>query len=124
MLNDELIGREAFERFQTPGMIAGMDEELKAPTKFSFDGPVHSLDLTIRRTNDLPDPLLILLTPRMVRLGQAVLDPILGTDAVDTNEQVQFAFFGPDSGPKPFLGRYGRRGWLRHQSEQQAEPVA
>ncbi len=57
-----------------------------------LDGPVHALDLTVPRANSPPDCFLILVTPRVVRLDQTVLDPILSIDAI---EQMAFALFGP-----------------------------
>jgi hypothetical protein len=72
--------------FEPPGMIIGIDGELKVPSRLImagvvvafdggvFDGPVHSFDLAVRRGNSPPDCFLILLTPRVVRLGQSVFD--------------------------------------------------
>lgn len=51
---------------------------------------LHALDLTI--------------DPRVVRLGQAMFNPIFCADAL---EQMKFPFFVPDFSPKPLLGSMG-----------------
>ena len=50
-----------------------------------LDRTVHPLELTVPRENSPPDCFLILGTPRVIRLGQTVLDPICLTDHVETH---------------------------------------
>ena len=81
-----LIGGEAPEGLQTPGEIVGVDEGLQmsaellvTPVMIPFDGrlfdrPVHPFDLTVR--------------PRMVRLGEAMLDAVLPADLVEPMNSV------------------------------------
>jgi hypothetical protein len=77
---DELIGRQAFEGFQSAAEIVGVDEVLEvgfelvmAVIMIAFDGcfldcPVHPFDLTIG--------------PGMFDFGEAVLNVILFADSV------------------------------------------
>ena len=78
---DELVWCEAVERLQTPAKVVGVDEVLKVPAQLIvvvivealdggvFDGPVHPFHLAIR--------------PRMVDLGEPVLDAVLVADAIE-----------------------------------------
>ena len=78
---DELVGGEAIKGLQSPGVVVGGDEVGEMPNELivrfvviSLDGrvldrPVHPLDLSIG--------------PRMIRLGQPMLDPVLTTGAVE-----------------------------------------
>ncbi len=76
-----LVGRKAAQGLQPTGMVVGVDEQLEVrPELFVglvvvaldrgiLDGAVHPLDLTVG--------------PRMVGLGQAMLDAVLVADAIE-----------------------------------------
>src|SRR5882757_7022828 len=78
---DVFVGREAFEGLQTPSVIVGSDEvgemALELPVAvvvIALDGgfldcAVHALDLTVR--------------PRVLDLGQPVLDAVLAAAHVE-----------------------------------------
>lgn len=78
---DELVGRQAFEGFQSSAIIVGVDEVIKVSFELvvvvimiAFDGcffdrSVHALDLAIG--------------PRVFDFGEAVLDVILVADPVE-----------------------------------------
>ena len=78
---DVLVWRKAAEGFKPPGIVVGGDEVREvctelivigvvvSPNGSLLDGPVHSLDLAVR--------------PRVINLGQSVLDPVLLADAVE-----------------------------------------
>ncbi len=77
---DEFVGREAKERFESFGEVVGSDEVAEVDTQLVvgvvvvalhrglFDGAVHALDLPVR--------------PRMIGLGEAVVDAVQKTDPV------------------------------------------
>ena len=80
MFADELIGREAFERLETPPEVVGRDEVCQMLCELvvvivmeAFDGrvfdcAVHAFDLPIR--------------PGVLDLGQSMVDLMLAADAV------------------------------------------
>ena len=51
-----------------------------------LEGAVHALDLAAIRENGPPDCFLVLMAPRMVGLGQAVLDPMVGQVIEEMNK--------------------------------------
>ena len=72
---DVFVGREAFEGFETPAVVIGVDEVREVALELPgavvviafdggfLDGPVHAFDLAVR--------------PRMLDLGESVLDAVL-----------------------------------------------
>lgn len=78
---DELIGGETAQGFEAAAVITGVDEVGEMGGQLSmavimiafdgglFDRPVHAFDLTVG--------------PRMVRFGEAVLDPVLAATHVE-----------------------------------------
>ena len=78
---DELVGCETFEGLQSPAEVIGGDEVSEVAFELCvvvivialdgrvFDGAVHPLDLPVG--------------PRMVHLGQSMLDVVLVADAVE-----------------------------------------
>src|SRR5262249_4530294 len=80
-LADELVGCEPFESLQASAEVVGRDEVgevaaqllvgfvIEALDGSLFDGPVHALDLAIG--------------PGVLRLGQTVIDVVLGTGQLE-----------------------------------------
>ena len=83
-----LIGRETVERLEAAGEVLRVEEVREVAAELfvavvvaPFDGrvldrPVHPLNLAVLGGFDPLDQILIPQTPRMVGLGQSVLDPV------------------------------------------------
>ena len=78
---DELVGGEAIEGLQPPSEIVGGEEIGEMPNELVVGFVVISLD---GRVLDCPvHPLDLSIGPRMIRLGQPMLDPVLTAGAVE-----------------------------------------
>lgn len=96
-LADVFIRREAAEGLEPPGEIVSVHEVgemgaelvvvfvIEAFYRCVFDRAVHPLDLAIARENSPPDCFLILATPRVVWLREAVLDTVGLADHVEAH---------------------------------------
>ena len=92
---DELCWREAFEGLEPSGVVVGVDEQIKVSAQVIvvivviafdrglLDRAVHALDLAAIRENSPPDCFLVLMAPRMVGFGQAMLDLVGVADHVE-----------------------------------------
>ena len=85
-LKDVFVRREAAQGLEPAGMVVGIQEELQMRSELLvavvvvaldggvLEGSVHALDLTIG--------------PRVIGLGQAVLDVVLAADPVEHMQAV------------------------------------
>ena len=85
MFADEFVGREPFERLQSAAKIVGVDEVQKVPTELVvivvveafdgrvLDGSIHAFYLALH----------LAFGPRMIDLGEPVLDAVLVADPIE-----------------------------------------
>ena len=85
----------AFGGLRPAGVVVGVDEQIEVSAQLfvvavvvtldrrPLDRPVYLPDLAAPREDGLPDHLLILEAPRVVRFGQAVLDLVCVADHVE-----------------------------------------
>jgi hypothetical protein len=78
---EELVGGEAVKGLQPPGEVVGGDEVGEMPNELMMGFVMISLN---GRVLDRPmHPLGLSVGPRMIRLGQPMLDRVLTTDVVE-----------------------------------------